>query len=335
MHLGNVIKCPCCYSGDYYTQYKVDVDKAAIELSSSDEKQIVDRIAEIIRNLWGRDYAKWNICRNCGNGFADPFKAFDSEYYTIAYTTDVFYTPWKWEYEKVYRIIKRLNSKSLHLLEIGAGNGTFVTKISEELIDRKNILTTEYSDFGINEIISKGISCTPKSILELNIEGNRNRFDIVCMFQVFEHMDRLDDVFENINRISKQGSDLFIAVPSHKQREFYFSLGKSLDFPPGHISCFSPTSMNIISERHGWKLFSNFYQPTRKRFQTYQLLTEWLGRHVKLEKKLHELGPNIVRRIIIHIVLTIVGMCKLGVLLRLNLGRYGVSHLFWLKKIEK
>jgi SAM-dependent methyltransferase len=331
----NVIKCPCCYSGDYYKQYKVHVEEAANELSSSDENQIIDRITEIIRNLWGQDYANWNICRNCGNGFANPFIAFNSEYYTITYSSDIFYTPWKWEYEKVYHFIKRFYNKSLHLLEIGAGNGTFVTKISEELIDKNNILTTEYSDFGINEIVAKGISCIPKNIFELNTEENRNRFDIICMFQVFEHMDRLDDVFETINRISKRGSDLFIAVPSHKHREFYFSLGKSLDFPPGHISCFSPTGMSIISERHGWGLIGNFYQPTRKRFQTYQLLTEWLSRHEKLEKKLHELGPKLIRKTMINITLTLVGLGKIRDLLRLNLGRYGVSHLFWLKKIER
>ena len=315
--------------------YKVHVEKAANELSSSDENQIIEKIAGIIRKLWWGDYASWNICRNCGNGFANPFIAFNSEYYTITYTSDVFYTPWKWEYEKVYHYIKKLSKKNLHLLEIGAGNGTFVTRISEELIDKNNILATEYSDFGINEIVAKGISCIPKNIFELDTNDNRNRFNIICMFQVFEHLDRLDDVFETLNQISKPGSDLFIAVPSHKHREFYFSLGKNLDFPPGHISCFSPAGMRIISDRYGWGLVGNFYQPTRKRSQTYQLLTELLGRHEKLEKKLHKLHPELFRGILINVTLVIVGLCNIKVLLKLNLGKYGVSHLFWLKKTEK
>ena len=42
------IKCPCCYAVDYDTQYKVGSETAANELSSSDEKMIIDRVKELI-----------------------------------------------------------------------------------------------------------------------------------------------------------------------------------------------------------------------------------------------------------------------------------------------
>ncbi len=328
----NQIKCPCCYSEDYYTQYTVDADVAARELSSSDDEGIISRIEEIIHSTWEKSTANWNLCRACGNGFAEPFVAIDAEYYTITYTGEVFYTPWKWEYEQVYRLIQSFHNMDSQLLEIGAGNGAFVGRMSESLLEKQNILCTEYSEYGINEISSRGIRCEPKNIFELKTGENLNRFDYICMFQVFEHMDDLDEVFQTINRLSKPGSNLFIAVPSHKHREFYSSHGKNLDFPPGHISCFTPKSITKLSGRHGWKLVSNDYQRTRKRFQTYTFLTDRLGRHEKLDKKLSNLSNDFIRRIITNFILAMISIFNVRALLKLNLGRYGVAQLFHLQR---
>jgi 2-polyprenyl-3-methyl-5-hydroxy-6-metoxy-1,4-benzoquinol methylase len=329
-----LVTCPFCCSSDNYIKYKVNADETAVELASTDDNNTISRLKEIIVDIWKDNHANWHICGNCGSGFAHPFTACNSEYYTVTYTGDVFYKEWKWEYTIAYKILKTLNSRNVQLLEIGAGNGAFVNRIAGTLIPKENILCTEFSEYGKKKIQSMGIDCVSEDILSLNVIRNKGRFSIICMFQVFEHLDNVDTIFKCINQISNSDAQLFIAVPSNKHRNFYFSINKRLDFPPGHLSCITPEGMDFLANRHGWQVIKNYYQPTKKRFQILSLLSKELNTKSKFLTFSNRIKLNSVRKFITFIYMFVLTIQNFDKIYRLIFTRVGVSHFFWLKKNE-
>jgi hypothetical protein len=324
--------CPCCKSEKTIVKYEVDVTQAAYELASTDDEIIIGRLKEIIHDIWRNNTATWHICQDCGFGFANPFIACNAEYYKITYTDQRFYTSWKWEYEVALKLIKQLVGKESQLLEIGAGQGAFLSRISEKLIPRENILCTEYAEYGSNFIKSLGIECKSEDIFDLVTEKNIKRFGFICMFQVFEHLDKLDDTFEVFNKLASRDCNLFIAVPSDRHRRFYYSIGEFLDYPPGHLGCYTPQGIGILAQRHGWELHRNFYQPTKKRFQLFSLLYGQYTNHTKLVEIFDAFRPTLLKKGFKSILFIFLALMYLNKVMRLLLFNYGVSQFFWLTK---
>ena len=86
----------------------------------------------------------------------------------------------------------------------------------------------------------------------LSIAEIAGKFDILCLFQVLEHMDRLNELFERLNALSKTDSHLFISVPNAELIEFNESHGSLLDMPPNHIGRWNYQAFECIASQFGW-----------------------------------------------------------------------------------
>jgi len=250
-------KCPVC-------NYEISTDKyllfnpedAARHLL--DQKLDNDRFAQfefLVSNIWGNNDCAYIDCPECRLGFAYPFIAGDKDLYSFIYNNINSYPKWKWEYQITFEEIKKRidNSKStLNLLEIGAGDGAFLRKISPELISRENIICTEYSNAGKREIEKYGINCYSLDVRDPFFVKYSGYFDLVCVFQVLEHLDDLEGFFRRIDLITKSNSDIFIAVPNDQMTKFYNSMNCFLDIPPIHISSWNKDSLSFIAKRFGW-----------------------------------------------------------------------------------
>jgi SAM-dependent methyltransferase len=128
-------------------------------------------------------------------------------------------------------------------------------------IPKEHVLCTEYSDYGRSEISGLGITCLQEDIRESGFAEHAHRFDVVCMFQVLEHLDDLDTLFERLTWLTKEQAHLFITVPNAKHREFFERHGFLEDIPPTHIGRWSPLSLSIIAKRHGWTLAGHKTEP--------------------------------------------------------------------------
>ncbi len=323
------MECMCCRSDQVVWQYDIDSAQAARELASIKDEPTIGKLKDIIEKIWGNKHAGWYFCRNCKTSFAMPFKACTTEYYSITYYEDRFYPEWKWDYEVTYRALQSIHSNGMQLLEIGAGNGAFVRKVKDSLIEPSNIVCTEFSDYGMGVIQSYGITCLPLDINELVIKENERRFDVICLFQVLEHLDMLDKQFEDFNYLSSSGGNLFIAVPNHLIRDFYDSLGEHLDWPPGHISRFSPEGLRILAEKHGWKLKQHIYQPTQRMSQTLQFLDERFKMSKGLSLYKERIGRRFPQKLFFWGSLFLIAIRHMNHLIRLNTGKKGTSQWFW------
>ncbi len=273
-------------------------------------------------------------CANCSFCYAFPYLAADARFYEIAYYRPS-YPIWKWEYQVTYEtlidmVISR-NLKNFKLLEIGAGDGAFVKKVVPKLTPRENVLCTEYSEYGKNKVNSYGIACLSKDISELEFAEYEGNFDVVCMFQVLEHMDRLDILFRRLTHLTTRRAHLFIAVPNYMQREFYDLHGIREDIPPIHIGRWNKKCFEIIAGRHGWAVVRHELEPQSalskaKKFVRLRFVNS------EVAKRLDGVQNRPVRRILKAIALSVCGLNSFPEVMRLSYGNFGVSQWIHLRK---
>jgi 2-polyprenyl-3-methyl-5-hydroxy-6-metoxy-1,4-benzoquinol methylase len=272
--------CPVCRSQECALLYTVDAEQAGRHVAGDRaDHQHFTRLTSHIQTLWQNSRCRFVRCGNCGFCFAVPYVAGDATFYSLVYAGPRDLVR-EWEFRITLEALRKRIScderQQLRLLDIGAGDGSFVKRVSPSLTPRQNVLCVEYSESGANEIRRYGIECFQSDIRLPEFARRGYRFDAICMFHVLEHMDDLDRVFQSIGEIANRDADLFIAVPNAKQRETYDHSGAVEDIPPTHIGRWNKKCFEIMAERHGWVLVSYEIEPQRylskiRRFLYYQV----------------------------------------------------------------
>ena len=299
------ICCPVCKASTGKLLYTVTSAEAAQhfvlhEVDQNRNKQLDIHIAK----LWGQPTCDVLSCEFCGFIFANPYVAGDSVFYTLAFTR-THYPTWKWEYQKTLVAITEivvLAGRPLRFLEIGAGDGAFVKKISPLLIPKGNILCLEYSEYGRNRILSYGIKCLEDDIRTPNFPKPDDGFDLICLFQVLEHMDRLDELFGQLNALSNNQAHLFISVPNAEQIEFNETHGCLLDMPPNHIGRWNLQAFKKLGKTFGWEIKDYQIEPFNligvlKQQIAYRYLKVSQNRFT-LANRIEQIKPEIVRKLL-------------------------------------
>jgi len=261
------VACPVCISGDVRQTIRLTSAEAARNcLHPRREQARYETLRRHIAALWGRDHCYICRCGNCDFGFSDPYIAGDAFFYNTAYDRKAGeYPAQKWEYRVAKATIAAAIAagprNDIRLLEIGAGNGAFLAQIAPSMIRPDGILCTEYSDHGAAEIRKLGIRVVQGDIRNTDTSSHEP-FDMVCMFQVLEHMDRIAELFAKLRATTSPHADLFIAVPNMRRNQFNEDNGAVLDMPPNHIGRWTPTSFEALSKREGWRIIQYLEEPT-------------------------------------------------------------------------
>lgn len=230
------------------------------------------KIKSEIERLWGGEECDIVRCKSCQFIYADPFTPGDGPFYSLFYDNPEF-PKWKWEYEETYQFLKeQVDAGKLStpgLLEVGAGTGMFVKRLAGEITPAEKIVTIEYSDAGKKQIEEGGIVALQSDVREIPEEYN-GRFDVICMYQVLEHMDRLDPLFDRLHKLSRPGASLFIAVPNDKMLTYYEEHNAWLDNAPVHVSRWNRGAFEQIGARHGWRLEWHQVEPDSRLWRFLQ-----------------------------------------------------------------
>jgi 2-polyprenyl-3-methyl-5-hydroxy-6-metoxy-1,4-benzoquinol methylase len=246
--------CPICDSKSAKILWSVDSSEAAQHYIFKEvDTQRFLKLVSHIENLWNQDSCDIVRCDDCGFCYSNPYIAGDGKFYALAYERSS-YPAWKWEHQLTYDILVDEGLKDCKLLEIGAGDGAFVQRIVTNLTSPKNIVCAEFSDYGREKLQQYGVECLSEDIREIKTETFKEYFDVVCMYQVIEHMDRLETLFKSLNWLTHAGANLFISVPNPKNVEFSELNGGLMDMPPNHIGRWNRECFEIIGKRWGWQV---------------------------------------------------------------------------------
>jgi SAM-dependent methyltransferase len=192
-------------------------------------------------------------CNSTNYQFYFPFNIDgDKEFYQKLQVFDWYYMSWKWEHEKVKSLLK---GNEL-ILEVGSGDFGFVSKLNKEGF---NIRGLELNDDSVFKATQQNLQAFDESIQQ-HAKLNRDTYDVVCSFQVLEHIWEVRSFIEAQIDCLKTSGQLIFAVPNNDSF-IKLSDGGLLNKPPHHMGLWSAKALKGLTECFNLKLEKIYYEP--------------------------------------------------------------------------
>lgn len=202
----------------------------------------------------GNEHIEIYKCCDTGYRFYYPFDiSGDSDFYAHLQQFDFYYMPWKWEHQMTLELITPGDS----ILEVGCGKGYFLKKVNEA--KGVNCVGIELNESVAME--SKDVNIINTSI-EKYSEGNKNKFDIVCSFQVLEHVAFVRSFLNAKIDCLKKGGKLVICVPNNDSYLKYTD--GILNKPPHHMGLWEEKSLTALEKYYPMKLVKILFEPLQE-----------------------------------------------------------------------
>jgi len=205
-------------------------------------------------------------CQESGFRFYHPFTiAGDSNFYEQLQQFDWYYMPWKWEHEMLSKRVKEND----HILEVGCGQGAFLKKISDDF-KSVNCVGLELNE----SAVFKSPNCEViNAFIEDFSEDNSGKYDIVCSFQVLEHISQVDSFLTASIKCLKEGGLLTIGVPNN-DAFIKYNQKDILNMPPHHMCLWTERSLKAIASKYNLELIEMQFEPLQEHhFSYYTRLT--------------------------------------------------------------
>lgn len=210
-------------------------------------------------------------CNDCDLKFYYPPLTGDSKFYDELQEYHNYYLNIKAEYTEGAKYI----STTDEILEIGCGEGSF-----KNFINCRTYTGLEFSDTAIKKATAKGLFVLKQQIEEY-APLNKEKFDVVCCFQVLEHVEDPENFIKQSLACLKHGGKFIIAVPCEdsfiKQAINFY-----LNMPPHHISRWTDKSLKNIALLHNLELSSLIHEPLQSFHKLFYLKTVITKRLYKL-----------------------------------------------------
>lgn len=206
-------------------------------------------------------------CLDTGYRFYYPFNTNgDHKFYENLENFPWYYMDWKWEHEMASNIIKPKDQ----VLEIGCGRGSFLRKMQQKGADCAGLELNE------NAVLcrqDKKVRVLNESIQEHTI-NNHEKYDVVCSFQVVEHIAKVKEFLQASVDAVKPGGTLIISVPNNYIDSIILK-DNLLNMPPHHMGLWDAVSLANLQSIFSIRLEKLEMEPIQKyHFGYYQSFLE-------------------------------------------------------------
>jgi len=140
---------------------------------------------------------------------------------------DQYYHKWKWENQLAYDLLKEGDK----VLDIGCGVGNFLIRAKEKASE---VCGLELNNEAVEVCRQRGIN-TYNEFLDKHAEKRTGYYDMVCMFQVLEHIYDVKGFLEDALKALKKGGILVIGVPNNEPYFLGHDKYCTLNLPPHHM----------------------------------------------------------------------------------------------------
>jgi SAM-dependent methyltransferase len=210
------VACPLC---------KRTGSEVIERLATSTLKQRYQKEFGVQIDTQGVSEIELRLCSNCGLKFYLPRLSDDERFYDQLQKSVGYYMDDKAEYHIAQDYVRTSDD----VLEIGAGRGQFAT-----MIECRSYTGLEFSPAAIASAQQAGIRLLHESVQD-HARTHANQYDVVCSFQVLEHVSDPGDFLAAAVACLKPGGRLIVGVPSEDS-----FVGASpniiLNMPPHHAS---------------------------------------------------------------------------------------------------
>ena len=236
-------RCPLCNGSSVLTSERIPVERVVSRYKRLLGIDINDEFSDLL----SIDY---NRCSECDLGYFFPLVSGSEHFYKKLQKFSWYYMDEKNEYGFAQSFVNRTDN----ILEIGCGKGAFA-----KLVHGRSYLGLEFSKEAQYLATEKGIKVLNESIQDHSIK-NALSYDVVCAFQVLEHVVDVCSFIESSVACLKTGGLLILSTPSV---DSFAALVPNfiLDMPPHHVTRWSDISYNKISKIFNLELIELWHEP--------------------------------------------------------------------------
>lgn len=191
-------------------------------------------------------------CAQSGFRFYAPGSvAGDSDFYAQLQRFPWYYMDWKWEYD----VVKNTLQSGDRLLEIGCAEGAFISRLDTSIESVGLELNRNAALAGQDA----GLDIRTESIQDHAII-NPNHYDVVCSYQVMEHVTDVRGIVAASVQALKPGGRLIISVPNNDSFIKY-SPDSILNMPPHHMNLWDEASLKGLQDHFDMELVGFELEP--------------------------------------------------------------------------
>lgn len=260
-----MMKCILC-SSKKSTLIESMRSKDVLELYKRYLKIFPNQLKEVNKNI------SLFQCRKCGLKYFYPQIVGDDLFYEYLQKFDWYYLNNKDEYHYASRFIKR-NDK---VLDVGCGYGGFA-----KLINTKRYRGLEFNEKAIKEGKRNRLDIM-KHTVEEHSWKYKAFYNVVCAFQVLEHVQNPYVFIYSCSKCLKKGGKLILSVPSDDSFVGR-ATNAALNLPPHHQTRWKDSTLSYLAALFNLKIIDMYHEPLST------LHYEWFIRLVisrSIEKKI-------------------------------------------------
>jgi 2-polyprenyl-3-methyl-5-hydroxy-6-metoxy-1,4-benzoquinol methylase len=235
----DVDPCPLCSNHFAHTVEVIRYDAIWTRL----EDDFGVRFTPAVKNRHTRGDATTLVeCGTCGLCYFTPLIAGGADFYREL-MKGAHYEEDRWEFGKVASALP----PGVTVADLGSGSGAFLRSLGDRPARR---VAVDHNVDVAEALRVDGVEFRSE-IASLATE-QRGVFDVVCAFQLLEHLPAIADVVEPARACLRPGGSLFVSVPT-RERTREAGL-EPLDCPPHHVSRWAPAQFQTLAQRFDLRL---------------------------------------------------------------------------------
>lgn len=194
-------------------------------------------------------------CQACGVEFDSPCVEGDAGFYEqLCRTGHYVFSNAKWEFDQAIRDI----GDGQRVMDVGCAEGAFLAQLCR--------LRRGIQPFGVEPCARARERCQERGLV---VTGEpmgcvtvtyAEAFDVVCGFQVLEHVASPATLLGQMVRCLRPGGRLLLSVPN-MDGFIRCAVNDLLNLPPHHVSRWRPSTMEAIARRAGLRVLRLLCEP--------------------------------------------------------------------------
>ncbi|MFN0279628.1 MAG: class I SAM-dependent methyltransferase [Pyrinomonadaceae bacterium] len=152
------------------------------------------------------------------------------------------------------------------VLEIGCNTGKFLKRVRGKT---PNVFGLEFNPLAAEKARQKLLTVFDETV-EIHSTENSEKYDVVCAFQVLEHIAEVKSFLQSIAKALKPNGKLILSVPNNEPFYQRFSKYDVLNLPPHHVGLWNLRTFEKLGDFYDFKLVRHkFLLPSRLLVDVY------------------------------------------------------------------
>ncbi len=212
-------------------------------------------------------------CDNCGLGSFHPLTAGDAKYYNALGGNRWYYHH---EDKSEYIYAGRIIGSDAKVLDIGCGDG-----VLRSFVSCASYTGLELGWEAVLRAQQSGLDVQQKTVETFAAECGEAQFDVICAFQVLEHLSSVKSFIIATKKLLKPSGVFLVAVPNNDSL-LRFADNNILNMVPHHLLHWNVQSLNYLASQFGFNVVDVFVEPVTKIHHKWFSMTKIAAHFKKL-----------------------------------------------------